>query len=189
MADVPGFWKENKLPAGILQSAGIKNVANDALLKKFGVNNLIESEDNSQYYLNDVVLKEKNLTVNEVYKSIKESIINVEAVADVINLHEINTAILPENLKSKIVNGLNVKRSGDIMILPKPMYFSGRSTGTTHGSIYNYDTHVPALFFGWNVPKGESSIHYSISDIAPTISNLLNILEPSGNIGNPIIFK
>jgi arylsulfatase A-like enzyme len=75
------------------------------------------------------------------------------------------------------------------MMLYKPMYINGRSTGTTHGTIYNYDTHVPALFFGWNVPKGESSLPYAISDIAPTISNLLNILEPSGNIGNPIIMK
>lgn len=189
VADVPGFWKENKLPAGVLQTTGIKNIASEALKNKFGATNLIESEDNYQYYLNHDALKEKNITISQVFDVIKESILQNEGVADVINLHELYKTVLPADLLSKIINGVNVKRSGDIMILPRPMYFSGRNTGTTHGTIYNYDTHVPALFFGWKVPKGESSVHYSISDIAPTVSNLLNILEPSGNIGNPILFK
>lgn len=189
VADVPGFWKQNKLPAGLLQMIGIRNIANDALKNKFGLTNLIEAEDNNQLYLNDTVLKEKNLSVGDVCKVIKESIIDNEAIADIINLHEMTNVNLPENLRSKIINGVNIKRSGDIMILGRPMYYAGRPTGTGHSAIYNYDSHVPALFFGWNVPHGESSVRYSISDIAPTVSNLLNILEPSGNIGNPIQFK
>ncbi|MES2797440.1 MAG: alkaline phosphatase PafA [Bacteroidota bacterium] len=189
VADVPSFWKQNKLPAGLLQTIGIRNIANDALNKKFGVNNLIEAEDNNQYYLNDKILKEKNLSVNEVCAVIKENILGIEGLADVINLHELNTVKLEASLLSKIINGINIKRSGDIMLLARPMYYAGRPTGTGHSAIYNYDSHVPALFFGWKVPKGESAVRYSISDIAPTVSNLLNILEPSGSIGNPIIFK
>jgi predicted AlkP superfamily pyrophosphatase or phosphodiesterase len=189
VADIPGLWKQNKLPAGLFQTVGIRNIANDALNKKFGVSNLIEAEDNYQYYLNDKVLKEKNITINEVCAVIKENILDNEGIADVINLHELNNVNLPASLLSKIVNGVNVKRSGDIMLLTRPMYYAGRPTGTGHSVIYNYDSHVPALFFGWKVPSGESAVRYSISDIAPTISNLLNILEPSGSVGNPILFK
>jgi Type I phosphodiesterase / nucleotide pyrophosphatase len=189
VADVPGFWKQNKLPAGVLAYGATLNVANQALKEKLGIEKLIESEENSQLYLNDQIMKDKNLKMSDVFPIIKQRLMPMDMVADVINLHNLETANLPLPLKDKVINGVNTKRSGDIMILLKPMYFTGRPTGTTHGSIYNYDTHVPALFFGWNIPKGESSLHYSISDIAPTISNLLNILEPSGNIGNPIIMK
>lgn len=189
VADVPGFWKQNKLPAGVLQSAGIRVLANEALKSKFGSADIIKAEDNSQFYLNHQVLKEKNITVSQVYDVIKEAVIGVDGVADIVNLHDLNASNVPESLLNKIKNGFNTKRSGDIMTLSRPQWFAGRTTGTTHGSVYNYDTHVPALFFGWKVPKGESSIPYSISDIAPTIANLLNILEPSGNIGNPIILK
>ena len=189
VADVPGFWKQNKMPAGVLAYGVAMNMANQAIKEKFGIEKLVESEDNSQLYLNDKIMKEKDLKLNEVFAIIKQTLMPVDAVADVINLQEMANVNLPTTLKNKIINGLNAKRSGDIMMLYKPMYINGRSTGTTHGSIYNYDTHVPALFFGWKVPKGESSLPYAISDIAPTISNLLNILEPSGNIGSPIIMK
>lgn len=189
VADVPGFWKQNKMPAGVLAYGASMNIANQALKDKLGIEKLIESEDNSQFYLNDQIMMEKGLKMTDVFPIIKQSLMPIEAVADVINLNEIQNANLPEVLKNKVINGINAKRSGDIMILYKPMIFSGRSTGTTHGTIYNYDTHVPALFFGWKIPKGESSVPYAISDIAPTIANLLNILEPSGNIGNPIIMK
>jgi predicted AlkP superfamily pyrophosphatase or phosphodiesterase len=189
VADVPGFWKQNKLPAGILQSVGIRNLANEALKLKFGLNDIIKAEDNSQFYLNHSLLKEKNISVSQVYDEIKGAVLGVDGIADVINLQDFNSSNVPESLLYKIKNGYNTKRSGDIMMLSRPQWFTGRSTGTTHGSIYNYDTHVPALFFGWKIPKGESAIRYSISDIAPTIANLLNILEPSGNIGTPIIMK
>jgi predicted AlkP superfamily pyrophosphatase or phosphodiesterase len=189
VADVPGFWKQNKLPAGLLQTIGMRSLANEALKQKFGTTDIIKSEDNNQYYLNHSVLKSKNITVAQVFEVIREAVINVDGVSDIINLHDLNASNLPESLVAKIKNGINAKRSGDIMVLSRPQWFGGRPTGTTHGSIYNYDTHVPALFFGWNIPKGETSLRYSISDIAPTVANLLNILEPSGNIGNPIIFK
>jgi predicted AlkP superfamily pyrophosphatase or phosphodiesterase len=189
VADVPGFWQQNKLPAGVLTYMAAKNIANKNLKDKFGIDNLIESEDNNQFYLNDKLLKEQNLTVEQLFPIIKQAVLPIEGIADVINLHNLPASNIPEILKNRIVNGINAKRSGDIMLLSKPMYFAGRLTGTTHGSVYNYDTHVPALFFGWNVPQGESLKKYSISDIAPTISNMLNILEPSGNIGEPINFK
>jgi predicted AlkP superfamily pyrophosphatase or phosphodiesterase len=189
VADVPGFWKQNKLPAGLLPTVGMRTLANEALKAKFGSAEIIKAEDNSQYYLNYQILKEKSISTTQVYEVIKDAIIGVEGVSDIINLHDLNGSNLPESLLAKIKNGYNAKRSGDIMILSKPQWFGGRPTGTTHGTIYNYDSHVPAVFFGWKVPKGESFDRYSISDIAPTIANMLNILEPSGNIGNPITFK
>jgi bisphosphoglycerate-independent phosphoglycerate mutase (AlkP superfamily) len=53
------------------------------------------------------------------------------------------------------------------------------ATGTTHGSPYTYDTHVPIIFYGWNIPKGESHDKKVITQIAPTISQLLKITLPN----------
>jgi len=59
-------------------------------------------------------------------------------------------------------------------------------TGTTHGAGYSYDTHVPLIFYGWKIPHGSSADPVSITDVAPTISTLLNIEFPSGNRGKPV---
>ncbi len=189
VADVPGLWKQNKLPAGVLNYTDIRAKINAALLEKFGVSNLISGDINSQIYLNDKVLSDKNISIDQVTETIKKTVIGFDGIADVINLHNLASTNLPDYFLTKIKNGYNARRSGDIMLLNQPQWFTGRSTGTTHSTIYNYDSHVPALFFGWKIPKGESSVNHTISDIAPTLANLLNILEGSGNTGTPIQFK
>jgi hypothetical protein len=45
------------------------------------------------------------------------------------------------------------------------------------------------LFYGWGIPKQEINDPVFTIDIAPTISNILNITEPSGCIGKPLIKK
>jgi arylsulfatase A-like enzyme len=52
--------------------------------------------------------------------------------------------------------------------------------------MYAYDTHVPLVFYGWGIYKGEKLDKTYISDIAPTLAMLLKILEPNGNIGQPV---
>ena len=56
-----------------------------------------------------------------------------------------------------------------------------------HGSPYTYDTNIPLIWFGYGIKKGESYIHYNVTDIAPTISAFLKIKYPSACIGNPIL--
>ncbi|MFK5974431.1 MAG: hypothetical protein QM485_14260 [Flavobacteriaceae bacterium] len=63
--------------------------------------------------------------------------------------------------------------------------------GTTHGSFYTPDTHVPLLWFGWKISKGSSVRQHEITQIAPTISFLLNIPLPNASNRIPIyeLFK
>jgi predicted AlkP superfamily pyrophosphatase or phosphodiesterase len=85
-------------------------------------------------------------------------------------------------------NGFNQKRSGDVLIVSEPGYISYSKTGSTHGSPYNYDTHVPLLFFGKGIKQGHTLQKTEITDIAPTISALLGISFPNGSIGKPLDF-
>jgi len=73
-----------------------------------------------------------------------------------------------------IVRGYNHKRSGDIAYAMEPGWLSWSvMQGTTHGSSYSYDTHVPILFYGKGVPKGSSARFHTITDIAPTLSGVI----------------
>ena len=92
---------------------------------------------------------------------------------------------LPENLMQQ---GFNVKRSGDVLVNYLPAYMDHETTGTTHGSPYSYDTHVPLLFYGWNIKHGSSSERVYITDISATLAMMLNIQFPNGCTGKPISF-
>jgi hypothetical protein len=92
-----------------------------------------------------------------------------------------------EGIKGKVIRGYHSKRSGDIVMILEPgWYGAGRVLGTTHGSPYSYDTNVPMLFFGHGIKKGTSVRYHPITDIAPTLSVILNIKFPSGCTGQPI---
>jgi phosphopentomutase len=59
--------------------------------------------------------------------------------------------------------------------------------GTTHGSCYHYDTHVPFLLFGKGIKHAELGEKVQITDIAPTISTILGIAAPQSTIGSNLI--
>ena len=85
------------------------------------------------------------------------------------------------------VRGYHAKRGGDVVIVLEPGWYPANDIrGTTHGSPWTYDTHVPMLFFGSGIKQGSTVRHHDITDIAPTISTLLNIKLPSGCSGQPI---
>ena len=186
VADIPGFWQSQKLPAGIFDRSGAMSELKTALKTAFGEGGFIRAEDNSQLYLDNVTLQAKKLTYAQVHAVIRETLLKREDVTDVIDLHNLGNATLPDYQLNFIKNGLNPRRSGDIMIVLNPSWFAGYKTGTTHGTLYRYDTHVPLLFYGWKVKTGETTIRTNISDIAPTVADFLNILEPNGSIGNVI---
>ncbi len=186
VVDVPGFAKEHKLPAGLASRTVLGDIIKKNLNETFGEGVYIASSENNQLYLNHALLKKKKITVTQVFEVVRESLLPVDGIADVLNLTDMGRAPLNTYQLELYKNNVNAKRSGDIQIITQPGWFYGSSTGTSHGTPYNYDTQVPFVLFGWGINKGETLRRTSVSDIAPTIASLLHILPPSGNIGNPV---
>jgi len=88
---------------------------------------------------------------------------------------------------SLLQKGFNQKRSGDILYQLDPGWINYMEFGTTHGSGYNYDTHVPMLWYGKGIRRGMTVAPYEIADIAVTLAFLLDITLPNAASGNPIL--
>jgi hypothetical protein len=82
----------------------------------------------------------------------------------------------------RVRNGFNAARSGDIFTILDP-YWIFSPTGTSHGTPYDYDAHVPVIFLGRQIRPGNYPRNIGVQDIAPTLSTLLRIETPSGSIG------
>ncbi|MEO6685162.1 MAG: alkaline phosphatase PafA [Dyadobacter sp.] len=186
VVDVPGFAKEHKLPAGLANRTVLGDIVKKALEENFGKGDFIKGNDNNQLYLDHALLKQKKINISNVYEVVREALLPVDGIAEVINLSDMGRAPLNTYQLELYKNNVNAKRSGDIQIVTQPGWFYGSSTGTSHGTPYNYDTQVPFVLYGWGINKGETLRRTSVSDIASTISSLLHILPPSGNIGNPV---
>ena len=59
--------------------------------------------------------------------------------------------------------------------------------GTDHNLLYDYDTHVPLVFWGpGHVKRGESTKRVSIMDIAPTLADILHVVPPAAAKGSAL---
>jgi predicted AlkP superfamily phosphohydrolase/phosphomutase len=96
------------------------------------------------------------------------------------------TGYFQEGIEKLLQNGYNQKISGDVLFTLQPGVIVYGPKGTTHGSGYTYDTHVPLLFYGNGINQGKSYQPTNVTDIAPTISALLGISFPSGATGTVI---
>ena len=77
------------------------------------------------------------------------------------------------------LNDYDPVRSGEALLIPRRgviLYPDAR--GSTHGSQYEYDTHVPLIFWGGGVKAGVSDAERTPYDFAPTVGKLLGVTLP-----------
>ncbi|MGV6845165.1 MAG: alkaline phosphatase PafA [Lutibacter sp.] len=183
----PAYLTNLKIPSGYFNLKKFKEFVNQITQKYFNSNRLVENISNYQIFLNRTEINALGLDLVKVEDKLKEEIINFDKVYKVVTANTLQTTDFKEGLMHIIQKGYNQKFSGDILFIPTPAVLNYHKTGTSHGSAYNYDTHVPLLFYGNGIKKGISNKFYPITDIAPTISTLLNIQEPNGCTGQPIL--
>ena len=95
---------------------------------------------------------------------------------------DLSSTILPAVVKEKLANSYYFRRSGDIQYFYKPQYTDYTADGIEHGAWYPYDSHIPLVWFGWNVKPGKTNRETYMTDIAPTVTAMLHIQMPSGCI-------
>lgn len=181
-----GFMDEHKMPTGFYgeDNKEFNKMLNDT----FKVDQLITKITNNQIYLDDQLMADNKLDAEQVKQHVIDIFNKDQSVLFAVDMKKAGSSSIPEPIKTRIVNGYNWQRSGDIQVIYHDSWLPSYSKlGTTHGSWNSYDSHIPLIFMGWGIKNGESNAAYSMTDIAPTLAALLHVQFPSGNIGNPIV--
>jgi predicted AlkP superfamily pyrophosphatase or phosphodiesterase len=185
-AHVPGFMKENKMHAGLVDNKAIVNGLNTFLESRFKIKKPSLMAMNNQIIFDHGNKDMKDLDFSAMKAATIDYLRTYDGVADAVDLTRIASSTLPAIQKEMITNGYNARLSGDVYFILQPNYFDGGKTGTTHGAWNPYDSHIPCVFMGWHVKPGKTNKTYHMTDIAPTIAAMLRIQMPNGNIGEPI---
>ena len=192
VVDVPQYLKDSRIPAGYFSDEYLKAKLDEFLAAYYPGKSFIENISNQQIFLNQEAFnkdpRSSGMDVYLVTELIGKYLMSMDGVANYYTEAIIRQGNYGEDgLKGKVIRGFHPKRSGDIVYVLEPGWTeSGSIQGTTHGSGYTYDTHVPILFYGFGIRKGSSAQPHNITDIAPTISTLLKIKFPSGATGQPV---
>ncbi|WP_166385296.1 alkaline phosphatase PafA [Polaribacter sp. 11A2H] len=180
---VPAYLQSLKIPAHYLEMTKFRDFVLETTKKYFNSIDLIENVSNYQIFLDKDKVESLGLEVNTVAQKLADEIINFDGIYKAVTARTLQTTHFSSGILNSLQNGYNQKLSGDVLMIPNPATLTGGRTGTSHGSGYSYDTHVPIIFYGNGIKQGSSSKRYNITDIAPTIANLLNIESPNGTTG------
>ncbi len=182
-----GFMKEHNLPAEAWRGASLRDSLNRILSEKFQATGLIRSISGYQVHFDLNKIASANLDFNVIKQTAIDFLQRQPGISYAVDMASIGRAPVPEKIKTMMVNGYNFKRSGQLQIVLNAGWFDAYSrTGTTHGEWNPYDTHIPLLWYGWNIRHGASNREVHMQDIAPTVSALLHVQMPNGCIGKVI---
>ena len=190
---VPQMLVDRQMPGGYLfLNERMANLRKE-VSTRFGAD-LIEAEENQNIYLNQWRIDSLKLNKQILADFIAEQV----RMWPEVKLAITQTALLSGNESldewgQMIQKGFDFERSGEVIFMLHPGYLSKAidepkaHTGTSHGSAFNYDTHVPLLWYGANVPVQNSFRPIQIVDVAPTLIHLMNLQRTGAMTGMPIL--
>ena len=179
------------MAAGRFSSADVYRTIESALSEKYGAAKWILGNAESSAYLDYEVLRAKHIPLTDAEETAAEAVRKLPYVFRVYT----RTQLEHENLAGDPIGNLTQRgfyreRTGDLFIIQKPYWIASKQ-GTSHGTPFSYDTHVPVIFMGRGIRAGRYDENIRVADIAPTLAALLGVNEPSGSVGRvlPVIEK
>lgn len=180
---VPSYLQSLKIPAHYLKAKKLKKFLLKVTKKYFNSIELIENVSNYQIFLDKDKIESLGFEVNTVAQKLADEVVSFDKIYKAVTARTLQTTHFSSGILNALQNGYNQKLSGEVLMIPNPATLMKGKKGTSHGSGYSYDTHVPLIFYGNGIQKGASTKRYNITDIAPTIANLLGIEAPNGTNG------
>ena len=185
--NVPQFLVDNNVPAGYFDEKALGDRLKIYLKKVFDSDSLIANVSNYQIFLNQNYIQKKKINFIEIENEIAQYLLTQKGIAKVVTATALNFTEFNDRILANVQRGYHQIRSGDVLYVLESGWIEAEGTkGTTHGSPYHYDTHVPLLWYGAGIKKGETNDEIIIPDIAATIAALLEIQPPSACTGKPI---
>lgn len=158
-------------------------------LKKFSIDaygeNLVKHYLKYNIHFDRELLQAKGLSLEDVKQKFKVFLLTQPQIKRVFTEEEILSNSDTDFFLKKIYRGYDPVQNGDLVILDKPGFMQNwQETGNDHATPYSYDTHVPLLFYGWNIKRGKTHDRKDITQIAPTIAQKISITLPNGTEAN-----
>jgi predicted AlkP superfamily pyrophosphatase or phosphodiesterase len=186
VAPVPEQMQEWKMPSGRLSREDLVRAATQALEAAYGPGPWIEGRAGSDLYLDRARIAKRGLDPAAVERT---AAAGVETLASVWRAYTrsqlLEGRVPPDPWSQRVLKSFNRVRSGDVDVLLEPYWMSG-TEGTTHGTPWSYDTHIPLVLMGPAVRAGRYDRSVALNDLAPTLATVLGVETPSGSSGHAL---
>lgn len=154
-------------------------ILNAFLSAQYGQGSWVLSCENGAIYLNRDLIYAKKLSIAQVQNEAATFALQFRGMANAATATALQGGAM-SNLNLRLMqNGFYPRRSGDILYCLQPNYNEFNSGKIAQsGSPYNYDRHIPLIFYGAGCTNGNIERKVSSTAIAVTTASLLGISKP-----------
>ncbi len=183
VAPMPELMQQRRMPGGRIPEQAVEEKVQQRLTALYGEGKWVVGTTGPAPYLNLELIRQKSLDAAEVRRRAAEAAREIPHMLRVYTLDQVQAGhLLDDMIDRRIRNGFHAGRASDLFVVAEP-YWLFEDRGTSHGSPFHYDSHVPLVFLGGGVRAGRYHRRTSIIDVAPTLAAMFDVESPSGSSG------
>jgi arylsulfatase A-like enzyme len=183
VSPVPEVNAARNMPGGRLVESTALSAMQKALTDKYGEGKWVIGNSGTTAYFDRALAQKYKVSLGDVEQTAAESVRTMPHIFRVYTAEDIRTGrVTRDEISAALTYGYYGARSGDIFIITEPYYLYD-ATGTTHGTPFDYDSHVPLIFMGAGIHAGHYYQKTAINDVAPTLAAIAGVEQPSGSVG------
>jgi len=187
ISEIPGVLESNRIPSGYFRPNQALQLLRSYLNAVYGEGDWVKGYNEKQIYLNRTLIEDAKIPLDEVQKKVARFIVQFSGVASAYPYSVFETSDFGNGNMKRIINDFSPQRSGDVIVTLNSGWVEKEdSYVASSNSPYEYDTHVPLIWYGWSMNRATITRKVNLTDIAATLSWLCKIPLPNACTGEPM---
>lgn len=187
ISEIPVVLQNNRIPAGYFRQNQALQLLRSYLNAVYGEGDWVKGYVEKQVFLNRTLIEDAKIPIEEVQKKVARFLVQFTGVASAYPYSAFESNDFGNGNLKKIINNFSPQRSGDVIVTLSPGWVEREDDHVTgHASPYEYDSHVPLIWYGWTVNRVTVTRKVNMTDIAVTLSSLCRVPYPNASTGEPM---
>ena len=187
VSEIPAVLEKNRIPAGYFKQTEAMQLLKSYLNAAYGQGDWVKGYYEKQIFLNRILIEDAKITLEDIQKKVSRFMVQFSGVASAYPYTAFETNDFSNGNLKRIMNSFTPQRSGDVIITLNPGWVEKNDYVTDYNSPYEYDSHVPLIWYGWTVNRATVTRKVNLTDIAATLSSLCKVPYPDACTGEPLI--
>lgn len=162
-------------------------IVNSFLSARHGQDKWVLEYENGSIYLNHNLVYSKSLDLETMQNDVATFMMQFRGVSHALSATAMRTSYFGSGYAKKIQNSFYPRRSGDVVINLMPSWIEmADNVRSASGSMYDYDTHVPLIFYGAGIKAQSVDRTIDMTSVAPTLARIMKIGKPIASEGETL---
>jgi predicted AlkP superfamily pyrophosphatase or phosphodiesterase len=187
VSEIPTVLEKNRIPSGYFKQNQALQLLRSYLNAVYGEGNWVKGYSERQVFLNRTLIEDARLSLDDVQKKVARFLVQFTGVEAAYPYSAFEANDFGNGNLKRIINNFSPQRSGDVIVALNPGWVEKNGDDVTnHNSPYEYDSHVPLIWYGWTVNRSTVTRKVNMTDIAATLSTLCKVPYPNACTGEPM---